>query len=42
MRPPWLAPLPPAALQQEVARQAAILRREAFVRFPAMALAFAV
>ncbi|ODM42653.1 sensor histidine kinase, partial [Cereibacter johrii] len=42
MRPHWLAPLPPAALQQEVARQAAILRRESFVRFPAMALAFAV
>lgn len=36
------ASLPPSDLEQEVARQASLLRREAAVRIPALTLAFAV
>ncbi|MCE6961470.1 response regulator [Cereibacter sphaeroides] len=42
MRLSWLQGPPRIDLEQEIARQAALLRREAPVRFPAMALAFAV
>lgn len=42
MSQPWPPAPPRADLVQEIARQAALLRREAPVRFPAMALAFAV
>ncbi|MGP3695952.1 response regulator [Rhodobacter sp. NSM] len=42
MRLNWLKTLSSVELEQEIQRQAAVLRREAPVRFPAMALVFAV
>ncbi|WP_420022644.1 ATP-binding protein [Cereibacter azotoformans] len=42
MRLHWTRTLPTIELEQEIARQASILRREAPVRFPAIALALAV
>ena len=39
MRPPTL---PPGDIRQEIARQAALLRREAVVRIPSMTLGFAI